>query len=494
MLTKTPHRLKGTLRSDYEGADLSLVEFNALECDWRVIFRWLMHQDEDATISDLWHNHPLTVLVEINQSDDGAEEIGQQAKEWIARLKKYCALSPMNSPATEAAWIILTELSDSISSSDTNNKHFNLSGAIGDIKANFESFLARIESSGDMDGSLSLLLTFVRNYCTIAHKFNRRLEAIPDLFRDEILQESPQGATPDKSYVVVTPAPNEELFRLHKKTEFTTGERTYRLNSSEYVTPAKIIHTETIFNDNNIAYLAPTCDGSLLFDGANVEKMPLEYGLIIASPMLNLSCGERIISLKFILDRDDEIPAVRLYTSSEEGWQEREYTTINDTIKVSISANDAPLSPYAECGYPAIKITAKESVATEINFRDIEIKTEVSGMSSFALFGEVGEMDPSQPFHPFGVLGERGAWFVFGSDEIRKKKIESVTLSGVWSRLPDGGFDSIYRDYDYQQSVKNNSFIASYATRDGKRWSEINDTQIQLFKTKVDNTIDEEAE
>ncbi len=452
MNVKTPHRLNGTLRSEYEGADLSLSEFNALECDWRVIYQRVMRRAEGVGLYELWSNHPLTVLIEIYQSESSEQNI----TDWTQRLKTYYGQIAHSTPATEAAKSMVEELNIGVDG----------------VKSHFDYYLSEIERSGDMDPSLCVLLLFVRNYCDVAHKFNRRLEELPKLYRERVLKVEPKGVRPDRGYVVVTPTKEAELFMLRKGCEFKSDDDlTYSLDCDSYVSPIKVVGAHTVFEDDEGVHTAPSLDGSRLFESENPNNTPMEYCWVVASDILNLSGGERRITISGVQGEE-----LKLFTSHEEGWIERELITHNSQlITITVPSEDSALTLCSvdihdvETLHPALKIISNRA---EVTLEDIEIKVEVSGLTTFQLFSEIGEMDSSQPFYPFGALGECGAWFSFGCKEMVGKPLSRVTLSGVWSKMPNENLSS-YR--------------AKCSERINNRWREF--ATLALFSTD-----DEEAE
>ena len=76
MVTIIPYELNSTLRCEFEVDKTQLQNFHVLESDWHEIFHWLMEsdgklssddndKDHQEKISALWHNHVLTVLLDI---------------------------------------------------------------------------------------------------------------------------------------------------------------------------------------------------------------------------------------------------------------------------------------------------------------------------------------------------------------------------------------------------------------------------------------------
>ncbi len=72
---------KGVLRNEsFEVENYQLQNFHALECDRHEIFHWVMStdgnlpsvdngKDHNERISALWHNHVLTVLLDISHKN-----------------------------------------------------------------------------------------------------------------------------------------------------------------------------------------------------------------------------------------------------------------------------------------------------------------------------------------------------------------------------------------------------------------------------------------
>ena len=58
--------------------------------------------------------------------------------------------------------------------------YFSMLGAVADIQSKFDFYMDQIENSGDMDAAQALFLTFVRNYCRIIERFNRKFEEFPN--------------------------------------------------------------------------------------------------------------------------------------------------------------------------------------------------------------------------------------------------------------------------------------------------------------------------
>ena len=109
---------------------------------------------------------------------------------------------------------------------ENNRPYFSMLGALSDIQSKFDYYMQQIESSGDMDASQALLLTFIRSYCRTVQQFNDKFADLPSFYRREILKATPKEAVQDSTLVVVNP--NKEVtrktFSLPARTQFNAGE------------------------------------------------------------------------------------------------------------------------------------------------------------------------------------------------------------------------------------------------------------------------------
>lgn len=578
MATNLPYELKGTLRSGFEVDKAQLNDFRALDSDWREIFRWIMsiagdmpYYDEtykiNGTMAALWHNDVLTVLVEIRQKNlkeyaasfvDGSgtaqqnvytTDLQNKIHAWIDRLSVYlnnAFTGGAVTPAMRVAEAIRVQLQNSLPIipqpalrrrnfiqrvlDENNRPFFSMLGAVSDIQSKFDYYMQQIESSGDMDASQALLLTFVRSYCRIVKQFNDKFAELPNFYRREILKATPKEVVQDSTFVVVNP--NKEVtrktFSLPAGTRFSAGENAdgtplyYLLTEKSYIDPTSIKSACTIFPQGRRIITAPLAldgtENNTLFSTANPANTHQELGWALSSPMLSLAEGERKVSVYFMMDGATDISRLlagaspfRLFTSGSEGWTERAHTTSYERVgnyllfSFAIAEGEEALMPCSseihgiETEFPAVRILIDEIPTigidiTSIKFKDIQIRVSVTDMRTFNLYSDVGEMDSSQPFYPFGTVGEKGSWFIFGSEELSIKKVLNVSLRGTWNKLPDGGYTSLYKNYTLPQPVTNSSFKATCEWQENSRWNECCNSPIQVFGTDAPGNIKEDAE
>ena len=581
MTEKTTYELKGTLRDDCMTDRTTLDGFHPLESDWRELMRWLMsvsgdlpyydrQNKESGRLSSLWENHVLTVLIEILQKDidgymasfvDGSGTSAQQKYSarlrksfvnWIARLEVFvCTLqsTAADSPSVSVAQQMIEQMSAALSPEEvshpqyssarldtTNRPYYRMLGVVKDIQEKGEEYIARIESGADMDASLSLLLTFVRNYCGMAERFNARFGGWAEFYRKNILHDTPKGAVQDSTYIVIIPdrTRRAETFPLPKGTRFIAGQNAdgsdllYATTEKAYIVPAHIHSVHTLFSKENRLHKTSLLTGEQqgndfpLFDAENPAATALEHGWLLASRSLVLSEGRRTVTVIIHLCRTDEtaVPdlspfdgktsAFILQLSGSEGWRQKEYSIKanreQSAIRFTFTLAESEEAPSActeeqhgiATEYPALRIlfANKEMADTlpgDLFIREININTEVEGIRNFTLIGETGQADPSQPFYPFGPTGERGSRLIFGHEEAALKKITSVTLKGIWTKLPENGFKPIYANYGLGKNIDENSFTVGCEWQEESRWHECAASPQPLFRQDEAGKLTDEA-
>ena len=580
MSEKPTYELKGTLREDCMRDTATLEDFRALESDWQELFRWLMSVSVDLPFRDadgngndrlscLWKDHVLVVLVEILCKDldgyvtsfvDGqgtlaqkryTEKLTDRYTDWTSRLDRFIRMSHgynPDSPAMQVAEEIRGRLLSARPSDgdgaarwrpffmdNRNQPYYRMLGALDDIQEKAEEYIARIESGGDMDASLALLLTMTRHYCSIVSTFNARFSGWAEFYRKEILNDGLREAVQDSTYITVEPDRDKAggTFSFPKGTEFLAGKAAngddllYALDEKSYIVPAVLSTVQTVFRHNDRLYAASLLSeenrSARLFTESGVTSTELEYGWLVTSRSLVLSEGVRQVSVGFSLMTDNgtavpdlsgtfggDTASFNLYVSGEEGWKPLpyglEYSPADGRIDYvfTLAEGDPAPVPCSEdlhglcTEYPAVKILFADRKRTDIlpaglYIRNIHIRTSVEGIRNFTLRGDLGDMDPGQPFYPFGPLGERGGRFVFGHPEAAMKDTVKVSLKGMWNRLPEKGFREIYRHYGTGTPIDSASFKATCEWQDGDIWRQCTDSPVALFGTADKGEVCERA-
>lgn len=541
----TPDKLNGTLRLSYETSFTRLDNFPALESDWRELLLRLLEASNDIRYRDkdgeegvlinLWADHVLTVLVEIERQNTSSHAGNLQEKfdGWIVRLNRYIDRSWKNGNGESLAVQVARQLKERLEKSSSGKNDTEKQGyyqklyTIRSIREYFNYYLTQIEESGDMNGALSLLLAYLRNYSGIAQTFNNRFASLPELYRRDILHAVPRGVTQDSTYIII-PSPEETNgYTLPAGQPFPAGQNAdgedliYQTIRQEYITPMQCAEANAVYihRKDGIATdirkqaisLEDLSTAETLFADQHSRTLPL--GWMIESSMFLLNEGERNVRISFRIT-DDTLQALpshnvmsgcfTLRSSDAEGWTEQPSICRIDTsaddqwlcFDFVIESYKAALAPCAEAThgttttYPAIRITTSEESspydwATLLKFDAIKIQTTVTAIRNFTFCNELGEVDTSQPFYPFGMQAEKGAWFLFGNEEIKMKPFTEVRLKGNWKKLPEteAEFNRLYKSYTdvNGQAIDTGSFTIFTERRKGGKWQVCEDGMQYLF-------------
>lgn len=270
----------------------------------------------------------------------------------------------------------------------------------------------------------------------------------------------------------------------------------------------------------------------VLFGGEHSRNEPV--GLLIDSPMFVLREGCRKVTLCFRLTGNSGVFFDQLAATVADGGQmqggEAVHKLLYDAFYLEISTENGwetipdyvltyehgcffrlvfrlseHFSPASACSCdkhgrdstaPALRVMMNReawlfaySWARQIEFDEMTIRVDVTGVSSVNLYNMSGPLDTSVPVCPFGVQPDRGAWFVFGNYEMALKPLAQVGLTCQWQQLPDHpeGFYGYYREYD--AGIDNYSFRVRTEWLAGKKWLAGRENKQNLFAPEPDERL-----
>lgn len=540
----TDDRHRGTLRTDYETDPAQLHGLPAMESSWQRLLhrlarygKGLEYRDDDGregTLAPLLENHVLTVVADLMrkrlsgygesfadaQGTTGESEFYKKLKKdikgWTERLEAFIDKSwrtGLNeSPAVAVAVQLRDSLKKSLPVEDEAEKHgyYRMLRTVRSIQEHAGYYLDQIENGGDVDGALSLLIAYVRNYCSLADTFNQRLAEFPSFYRNEILHVKPEAVIQDHAYIVVRPT---EKFTLKARQEFIAGQNAegedliYRTTQDETVSPLQCVEADAVYLlkngdttgirrqsiiPDNIVNAVP------LFDIHQGD--PLSFGWQIESPMFILNEGKREVTVTLHADTmplstDKVSGGFSFYMSHADGWQELSgqssvtgnklcfrFTIEQDGILPS-GCNEEIHGKTTD--NPVLRIQTHENssfpldAVSQLEISGAEIEVHVTGIRNFTFYNELGEADTTLPFQPFGIQAECGAWFLFGNEEMGLKPLTEVMMKGFWQKMPETvqAFNERYKEYKLNAT----DFKVSTQWQQGGKWMECNGEPQQLL-------------
>ncbi len=498
-----------------------MITFEPAENQWQRLLRRLAREsagmqcaDGDKavhTLEPLLANQVLTVLADISRKRlDGydesyahsrgtmsqlgyAKKLTRDVAKWIASLRAFILrhqkAGTHDSKSAKVAQQLLDILAFSLpKEGDTpESTYHNMLQAVKSIQKNADTYLEQIETAGDTDGAMSLLISFLKNHSKIADSFNKRIsQQLQQLYFNEIIHLEPEPAVQGKAYVVVKAKQN---LTLKAGAGFLVGK-----NSQDQ---------DLIYSTVNEESVTPmVCSGVRTITPLQSTGMALGWEL--SSPMLVLRQGERTIEarLHFTDDSQQLLPenivadAFSAYISTDYGWHKLkvEKAAIEEkaalAITMQMEKGDAETEACSEEVHGAPSQHPVLLILSETNKQDwawisrakitkADLIVVVKGMRDFTLYNEFGEANTRQPFLPFGLQGEQGSWFMFGSEELGLKPLKNVHLKGEWQKIPNEKWEinQIYEPYGEDAE----SFAVKTRWQKGGRWLDCGDAQQKLF-------------
>lgn len=282
--------------------------------------------------------------------------------------------------------------------------------------------------------------------------------------------------------------------------------RIYAKNYSEQVLTDPSANKDGIhtFGEQQLVYKKNTDDEDVLVLREDPTMDKPEVGFAIATPMLRMEEGERIIKLSFELKHFSgavfDANAFTFSVSIEEGWyelkvEESAYKSGSLYLELKLVNTDPAIVNYNSeihfgqynTAFPVLRFLLNESDkygylgSKAIKINDLQMSVDVKGVRSLIVQNEQSTLDPSKPFRPFGAMPKLGSHFYIGHPDIFKNKLESVKVKVNWKDLPHGQMNDYYENYS--EPITNNSFKVVPSVLEDKEW--VNTSKKNLFAANI---------
>lgn len=463
---------------------------------------------------------------------DGTSQIKRMAEVLLPAYAK------IEERSTEDFLELLYKLAQHIVYHDNTNKSFgNWQDFLTEFadKTKISGKLSEWEKSGNAKPHQALIIAFLKllEYANI--DLNKLSGKHLDFFYNKVLRIEKNDAVADKVHVIFELAKNSKYVKLPAGTLLDAGKdsnknpKYYKLVNEKVINQSVISSLRSVYLDKSDKYklysasVANSSDGKgTAFADENtawkafgetqtgltddeLTMSDAQVGFAIASPLLNLSAGERTIKVdvtcrttlgKSTKNLQNDF---KIYLTGEKGWMECEWvdgdlkttepkssegpettdsetSTYNTSIlsfEVKLNSDAKASASYSsdlhtggfKSDWPILKVLLNpESTSypyqklSKLEVLKVDLTTEVDGFTDFKLKNEQGFIDPSKPFLPFGPTPRPGSYFDIVSTELTSKNIDELTLSLKWDNLPQDSLGNYYSGY--ATNINNESFKA----------------------------------
>ena len=416
-----------------------------------------------------------------------------------------------------------------------------------------------------------LMLAFVKLFGILQTDINEFTRKHLEYYYNRVLQINPAVAEPDTAHIVFEPAKNISTHLIKKNTALNAGKDAtgklliYNTNDEIVINRSKVEQLKTLFLKPDVSsvavprtvdklYASPianSADGNgAAFTGDDLsweafgdirkdiegisETNIANLGFYIASPVLHLTEGNRIVEIVFTTDAAGIVKAntftvtnlLKLFSFSFSGEKKWEPLIIEEAGVTDFNCQFTYLSPVSanafkmqltllpQCKalvgydagvcdgnlntiYPVIKFSLNQN-SSVINayqkFRDIKISkigitTTVSEITDLSLQNDFGAVDASKPILPFGSNPKKGSAFYIGHPELAYKQLTALEITLKWldydsdlkskyyqykrKILPAPTSGSLFETLYYVIITNNNSFTAQLDLIRNKSWQTV---------------------
>ncbi|MFN6570939.1 hypothetical protein [Dendronalium sp. ChiSLP03b] len=435
-----------------------------------------------------------------------------------------------------------------------------------------------LQARQDYQPYLALYFAFLEVMKPARDDLNLMTQRHLDFFYREVLRLPDRLAQADRAHLIFELVKSQIEYKLAAGTRFKAGkdasgkELFYSLDAEIVIHKAQITSLKGLFLDLQAVieekpqrypglYASSVANS---FDGkgaafpkeqtvktwlpfGNDQREPTKLGLAIASDVLLLQEGQRVIQFTFSLSgsvtklAEDKLHEVfEVYFSGEKGWIEASILKSGDrvpeggtektgwngsdlSLAIVLAADIPPVFPYRPDSpipydpdipnfplklqrlMPVVRLELKTQVLVDNlpayhYFRDAKLEklalsTRVKEVRNLAIQNDLGVLDTSKPFQPFGPRPVVGSTFYVGSKEIFQKNLSALKIKIEWKGLPSSLAD-YYRGYYLSDDTNPpppdfNNFSAKVERLTKRTWSSTGlvSNTYNLFNPLGDRTL-----
>ncbi|MES3019692.1 MAG: hypothetical protein V4721_18025 [Bacteroidota bacterium] len=423
-----------------------------------------------------------------------------------------------------------------------------------DLRSKYNNFLAVTSfyfkdhdiSSQEYHPHLALCITFLHLFQHLQNQLNDVSREHLNFYYRNVLGMESKSASPDSVHIIFDPS-------ISDRVDIEEGEELqgevdgnlvyYSINEDVMVTKARVVELKTVFLDEHTQVMSPDIEDQdvneiEVYKASQLNLQPGEFfknqsslktwsilgesqfelsdedrtmedtdiGLLLASPVLYLTEGNRIVSITLYFESGTFIQLLQYFRNfakvtgkllqtvsyellsdafiisftAAEKWEEvKRYTVkINMAegsieIKFELSPVDVSFDIYSpeihgenyNIDWPIVKILLNNysthnpfSFFRKLILERVTITSEVNGSRDVKLQNNVGNLSPDNPFHPFGPQPSVGSYLDIKNTNIFNRFTKDFCVRLEWIDLPRniGGWEDYYKEYN--AGITNESF------------------------------------
>ena len=364
------------------------------------------------------------------------------------------------------------------------------------LKVNLlDTYQKSLTAKADHSPDIGLLFTFIQLFrAYLLPDINNLPQRLTQFYYESIIGKKRFSPLPDITHVFFEPAKFVNQSTVKKGIPLFAGKDAnlnnilFETQSEVQLSQAKLLDIRTLYFSTPNSEVTQgifkrhSYTGDIFVDfetfGKNIalynepaKEDIAEFGFAVASKLLYLKEGERIITLGIPLPDESFKKWEKAFSencyfeiTTRTGWVRIDSFKINSfnnyiDIKLEFPIEFDPIEAFNDFGdLPAISCMVKgnkdgnrvESFNNfqnfQINPKSIDLIVEVKGIKDLTCYNDLGILNISQPFQPFGTTPTKYSKFVIGNPEVFQKNLEEVTLYLDWN-LPDWDFENYFNAY-----------------------------------------------
>ncbi|WP_299843927.1 hypothetical protein [uncultured Roseovarius sp.] len=405
-----------------------------------------------------------------------------------------------------------------------------------------------LADKNDHEAHVGLFLAFVRLLQKSQIELNKITDRHLEFYFRKVLRSNPREAQPDHAHIIFELAPGALPENLSAGTALVAGSGSgpdaaiFETERPLVVTSARALAFKAVAIDRDPDWRdrngTPFVEGASVYPVANSadgKGAPLPdpsigwspfgpekpdaalIGLALASPVFNLTGGQRSIEVKLCFDDQCRITlnealiryrdavnrryegqlserrfrrflndAFRLSLTSATGFHAitdfvidpSDSANNNLALRFTLSEQDPPITAWTAIhNQPLLKIELDPkarayaySAFHKARLIRAGISVKVEGLNKVKVTANGAPVKPGKPFAPFGPAPLPGAHMTIHASELADKEIHSLGVRMAWTGLPTPPADLASHYAGYGADIANDSFRASLSKGDDQTW------------------------